>query len=365
MVWNHFDRVLIDENVVAICHGCNKNYAGGGKSGTTHLKNHLNSCLQSKKKVIVRQQLIQASFKKDPNMPYVPGKFKFSREVSRMELGNMIVLHEYPLSSVDHIGFRRYSASLNPEFKVLSRNTIKADILKAFNEEKSFLKKRLSSIEGRVAITTDMCKGIEKVRDLVVYWVATPKRYEKFKSAVRYCKIPETKRLILEYSKTRWNSTYEMLEIALLYKDAFYRLRQSLKNEKFVLPDESEWEKAREVCDKLVVFSKKRGSLKRSEENIPSSNVSNVTRDSSDLDDMEWERHVSTMPRKKRLRSQVDVYLDDDVMIADPEKFNILVYWSTCKDNALGCSSIFVDEDVQEENINEEDGDVESDEDDI
>ncbi|VFQ80618.1 unnamed protein product [Cuscuta campestris] len=168
------------------------------------------------------------------------------------------------------------------------------------------MKKRLSSIEGRVAITTDMWsaknqkKGYMAVTGhfidndwklehhiLRFIYVLAPHTSEtlarvfflipvgKPPSMVGYCKIPETKRLIVD-SKTRSNSTYEMLEIALLYKDAFYRLRQSLKNEKFVLPDEN-----------------------------------------------------------------------------------------TCKDNALRCSSIFVDEDVQEEKINEEDGDVESDEDDI
>jgi hypothetical protein len=37
-------------------------------------------------------------------------------------------VHEYPLSMVDHVGFRRFCAALQPLFKVVSRNTIKIDI---------------------------------------------------------------------------------------------------------------------------------------------------------------------------------------------------------------------------------------------
>ncbi|CAN1130269.1 hypothetical protein LINPERPRIM_LOCUS13113 [Linum perenne] len=40
----------------------------------------------------------------------------------------MILVHEYPLSIVDHIGFRRYSFSLQPLFQVPSRNQLSAHV---------------------------------------------------------------------------------------------------------------------------------------------------------------------------------------------------------------------------------------------
>ncbi|PNT77116.1 hypothetical protein BRADI_1g57985v3 [Brachypodium distachyon] len=49
----------------------------------------------------------------------------FYQEVSREELGNMLVLHDYPLSIVDHAGFRRFVAALQPLFKLHTRNTIR------------------------------------------------------------------------------------------------------------------------------------------------------------------------------------------------------------------------------------------------
>jgi hypothetical protein len=36
----------------------------------------------------------------------------FDQEIAIKELGSMIVLHEYPLSMVDHVGFWRFVAAL-------------------------------------------------------------------------------------------------------------------------------------------------------------------------------------------------------------------------------------------------------------
>ena len=65
---------------------------------------------------------------------------------------------------VDHIGFRRYSKSLNPDFKMISRNTLRSEIFSTYKEEREKLKKLLSTVEGRIAITTDMwtCKNQKK-----------------------------------------------------------------------------------------------------------------------------------------------------------------------------------------------------------
>lgn len=57
---------------------------------------------------------------------------------------------------VDHIGFRDFVLSLNSNFKTISRNTLRSDILKTFTSEKLGLKKFLGDNNSRVAITTDM-----------------------------------------------------------------------------------------------------------------------------------------------------------------------------------------------------------------
>jgi len=80
----------------------------------------------------------------------------FNQEQSRQELAEMIVMHEYPLPMVDHLRFRRFVSGLNPNFQMISRNTLRSDILTLFENGKSNLKKLLEVNQGRVVITTDM-----------------------------------------------------------------------------------------------------------------------------------------------------------------------------------------------------------------
>lgn len=51
--------------------------------------------------------------------------YMFDQDVARKELATMIILHEYPLSMVDHVGFRRFISALQPLFKMGTRNTIR------------------------------------------------------------------------------------------------------------------------------------------------------------------------------------------------------------------------------------------------
>ncbi|RVX16881.1 putative AC transposase [Vitis vinifera] len=93
---------------------------------------------------------------------------------------------------------------------------------------------------------------IEKICESVAYWSATPSRMEKFEDAARQLRIPCNKKLSLD-CKTRWNSTYLMLSIAITYKDVFPRLKQ---REKYymVVPSEEEWNMAKEICGRLKLF---------------------------------------------------------------------------------------------------------------
>jgi len=54
--------------------------------------------------------------------------YTFDQDIARAELSAMIVLHEYPLSMVDHVGFRRFVRALQPLFKMGTRNTIRYKI---------------------------------------------------------------------------------------------------------------------------------------------------------------------------------------------------------------------------------------------
>ncbi|CAN1761948.1 Putative AC transposase [Linum perenne] len=96
--------------------------------------------------------------------------------------------------------------------------------------------------------------GIEKIRDSVLYWKATPKRIEFFQEVAKQTQIDYVNKLV-DDCPTRWNSTYEMLSVALPYKDVFYRLKQRDESQSYTsCPNESQWEFAAVICDKLKIF---------------------------------------------------------------------------------------------------------------
>ncbi|XP_022883127.1 zinc finger BED domain-containing protein RICESLEEPER 2-like [Olea europaea var. sylvestris] len=271
------------------------------------------------------------------------GAFNFDQEKGRTELANMIILHEYSLLMVEHTGFRKFCNTIQPLFKAVSRNTIKADILKIYNYERTKVMGLLERTNSRIAVTTDMwtsnqkkfiyvpcphtaeslstvlmdclfdwnidqklstltvdncttndaminimldklslgslllngeffhlrccahilnlivkdgldviSPSVERIRDSVSYWSATPKRVETFEAVARQMKIPCGKKLLLD-CKTRWNSTYLMIHTALLYKELFPRLRQREPHYKSV-SSENDWELATYICDKLEIL---------------------------------------------------------------------------------------------------------------
>ena len=80
----------------------------------------------------------------------------YNEENARKDLACAIIMHECPLSIVNHVGFRRFLATLQPQFQCPSRNTIKKEIFNVYDFEKSIVMKLLDTNEGRVAITLDM-----------------------------------------------------------------------------------------------------------------------------------------------------------------------------------------------------------------
>ena len=56
----------------------------------------------------------------------------------------MIILHDYPLSMVEHKGFRDFTITVNKH------------ILNIYGEERNKIMKLIENNDSRVAITTDM-----------------------------------------------------------------------------------------------------------------------------------------------------------------------------------------------------------------
>jgi hypothetical protein len=93
--------------------------------------------------------------------------------------------------------------------------------------------------------------AVSNIRDSIAYWVATPKRYEKFEKTALDENVELVNKLQLD-CKTRWNSTYIMLRIAIHYRKIFERLDELDRN--YVCPPPNDWIFASAVCEKLGLF---------------------------------------------------------------------------------------------------------------
>ena len=94
-------------------------------------------------------------------------------------------------------------------------------------------------------------KSIARIRESIGYWIATPKRYEKFVKTTQQQKVEVKKKLVLD-CKTRWNSTFVMLSTAIPYRKVFECL--DTLEPQFVCPPKDDWKFAAIVCEKLELF---------------------------------------------------------------------------------------------------------------
>ena len=80
----------------------------------------------------------------------------------------MVILHEYPLAIVDHVGFWDIVSGLRPNFKIVGRNTLKRDIKKIYNEKKQKTVVEIDKNASKVAITTDLWTANNSKRSFMV-----------------------------------------------------------------------------------------------------------------------------------------------------------------------------------------------------
>ncbi|KMT12709.1 hypothetical protein BVRB_4g088070 isoform A [Beta vulgaris subsp. vulgaris] len=342
MVWKHFEQLIVDDEIKAKCMGCNKVFVGGGKNGTSHLKDHIRRCMKTKQTMDVKQQLLQASASRSGSTTLgMGGKFKFNAQVARSELVNMIVLHEYPLAIVDHIGFKRYSRSLNPDFKVISRNTVKADVLREFKEEKSRLMKLLAENESRVAITTDMWTSNNQRKGATEAFSG-----RKYPTANLYFQKVSEIRLAFRRWFSCGNKVIETMASKMIDKfDKYWNVMLSAASVldprrklecvsfyyKLVYDDDVVFEcgRVKRLLVDLVHDYEKDTCHDETSFVTPSSSLNvNNKRPMVDLDEVDglWEKHVLEQPPKKSRKCEVETYLEEQRIVVDQSKFNLLAW---------------------------------------
>ncbi|KAL2894688.1 Zinc finger BED domain-containing protein RICESLEEPER 3 [Bienertia sinuspersici] len=122
--------------------------------GTGNLIRHLKNC---KRRYIrdIGQMLLDSSSEKLDNR-----LIEFNVDCFREMLAVAIVRHDLPFQFVEYDGIRKCLTYLNLAIKVISRNKIKADILKMYKREKEKIKEELTLVSGRIALTSDCWTSI-------------------------------------------------------------------------------------------------------------------------------------------------------------------------------------------------------------
>ncbi|KAH1198148.1 Zinc finger BED domain-containing protein RICESLEEPER 2 [Glycine max] len=113
----------------------------------------------------------------------------------------MIILHEYPLAMVDHIGFQRFCNVVQPLFKVISRNTLKLDILKFYESERAKTMKLIKKNSSRIAITTDMWTALNQNKGymtITAYFIDNNWNLQSQLMRFMYVPAPHTAEVLVE-----------------------------------------------------------------------------------------------------------------------------------------------------------------------
>ncbi|XP_038688951.1 zinc finger BED domain-containing protein RICESLEEPER 2-like isoform X1 [Tripterygium wilfordii] len=195
VVWNHFERVRKADICYAVCVHCNKKLSGSSNSGTTHLRNHLMRCQKSfnfdvsqlqavkRKKKDNTVSLANISFdegeRKDEYIKPLNMNFdhdqkkdevinlgcgKFDQQRSQFDLVRMIIVHDYPLAMVNHVGFKVFVKNLQPLFDVVSNVSVELSCMEIYEKEKQKMYESISKLHGRINIAVEMWSSTESVQ---------------------------------------------------------------------------------------------------------------------------------------------------------------------------------------------------------
>ncbi|KAJ7976883.1 Zinc finger BED domain-containing protein [Quillaja saponaria] len=146
---------------------------------------------------------------------------------------------------------------------------------------------------------------IENVRASVKFLKNSESRLLKFSEIIQQLKL-SSRKLILD-CPTRWNSTYEMLTLALQFKDAFPLFQKREPHYKH-LPSVEDWNRVELVCEVLEVFSVSTKMISGSE--YPTSNLflSEIYRVKEVLEKKTNDQNIFMKEMIMKMRAKFDKY---------------------------------------------------------
>lgn len=172
-VWDIFEKLPAQQgDSKAICKLCRRIYTAKTTSGTSHLRRHIEACVKRGNHE-VDQRSIEACFKPvkrnanrltlshDTLISATASLKNYKLDVDEIHraIAMMIIVDEQPFSVVEDAGFRRLLSAACPEFPVLSRSSIKRDIISIYVKERENIRELLATCPGRICLTSSTWKS--------------------------------------------------------------------------------------------------------------------------------------------------------------------------------------------------------------
>ena len=152
---------------------------GESKNGAKHLHDHFASRPLRKTRDIT-QIILKSKITNEGKVSL--GPFSFNEEVARKELASLIILHEYPLTMVEYLVFRRFVGAIQSLYKNMSRGTVKRDIFKIYKYERAKTTTLLGDSNIGFAITLDMWTSSNQKKVLLLLLHIALMHHEVYKT---------------------------------------------------------------------------------------------------------------------------------------------------------------------------------------
>ncbi|TXG55742.1 hypothetical protein EZV62_017055 [Acer yangbiense] len=172
-VWDVFQKISAerDEDSKAICRYCKKVYSAKPANGTSHLRRHLESCLKPDNHDRKRDnhefqhdyhgiKQYKVSHDSLTDVTLSPRNYKNDLNEISSAIAMMIVTDKQAFRMVEDMGFKSVMAVACPEFEMMSKGTIKRDIISIYMKEREKVRELLTSCPGRICLTSATWKSI-------------------------------------------------------------------------------------------------------------------------------------------------------------------------------------------------------------
>ncbi|XP_071712401.1 zinc finger BED domain-containing protein RICESLEEPER 3-like [Rutidosis leptorrhynchoides] len=182
-VWNYFDKVPLgpDGKQYARCTSCGTLLKA--QFGTSNMKRHIPKCF---------------SIGESPTPQKRP---RLDQSAYREKVAISIIKHGYPFSYVEHEATRDLHRFLHSGTKTITRDTVKAEVMKIFEREKAILKHKLESITCKICFTSNLWTSIttDSYMSLTAHYVDDSWALRKEVLSFRVIPPPHSGTLLAEY----------------------------------------------------------------------------------------------------------------------------------------------------------------------